>query len=341
LKDLRSLGLKVEKGKVLVLDQTRLPAEERWVEARTPKDMAEIIRALQVRGAPLIGVAAALSIARCAESRAGKEELLDGARRLREARPTAVNLMAAVDRMISAVEAAKSDWREAASSEAEAIFEEDVEQARRMAENGAEFIEDGDSVLTHCNTGGLATAGVGTALGAIRVAHEQGKKIHVFVDETRPLLQGARLTTWECRKLGIPFTLICDGMAGTLMRQDKVRKVLVGADRIAANGDFANKIGTYSLAVLAEKHGIPFYCVAPRTTVDLSIASGSGIPIEQRDADEVRRDWSPSDSPVYNPAFDVTPADLLERLVLDVGVFAKSALKAGALTRRLASPSRA
>jgi methylthioribose-1-phosphate isomerase len=331
VKTLVSLGLKHEKDRLLVLDQTRLPSEELWLEAKTPADMVGMIRSLQVRGAPLIGVAAALSLGKLAERGAGRKELGSAAKALREARPTAVNLMAAVDRM-----AAASD----PVLEAEAIFEEDVELSRLMAENGAAFIVDGDAVLTHCNTGGLATAGVGTALGAIRTAHGQGKRLHVYVDETRPLLQGARLTTWECAKHGIPFTLICDGMDGTLMRQGRIDRVFVGADRIAANGDFANKIGTYSAAVLASHHEIPFYCVAPRTTVDLSLPDGSFIPIEERGPEEVRRGWSPADAPVFNPAFDVTPADLLERLVLDSGAFTKKELKGGALKKRLVEADR-
>jgi methylthioribose-1-phosphate isomerase len=204
-----------------------------------------------------------------------------------------------------------------------------------MGERGAELIEDGDGILTHCNTGGLATAGIGTALGVLRKAFESGKKIHVFVDETRPLLQGARLTAWELAKLGIPHTLLCDNAAASLMKAGKVNKVFVGADRIARNGDFANKIGTYGVAVLAKHHGIPFYAVAPLTTVDANCPGASAIPIEQRPPEEVRGArgsfgeviWSPSASGAYNPAFDVTPASLVTAIVLDTGVFPPSHLE--------------
>ena len=211
--------------------------------------------------------------------------------------------------------------RERLVREAEAFFDEDVALSDAMSERGAALIQDGDSILTHCNTGGLATVGIGTALGAIRRAHEQGKKIHVYVDETRPLLQGARLTTWELARLKIPHTLICDNMAGFLMSQGKVQKVFVGADRIAANGDFANKIGTYGLAVLAHHHRIPFYVVAPETTFDSSCKSGSEIPIEQRRPDEVRAGKSPASCEVWNPAFDVTPRTLVTGIVLNNRMF--------------------
>lgn len=209
------------------------------------------------------------------------------------------------------------------------LFSEDVLLCARIAENGAELIDNGDHILTHCNTGGLATAGNGTALGVIRKASEQDKAIHVYVDETRPLLQGARLTTWELKKLGIPYTLITDNMAAHLMRLRKIQKVIVGCDRIAANGDFANKIGTYGLAVLAHYHRIPFYVAGPYTTMDWTCPDGDGIPIEQRNASEVsgvegvfgRVEWAAPDSPVNNPAFDVTPAELVSRWILDCDVF--------------------
>jgi methylthioribose-1-phosphate isomerase len=203
------------------------------------------------------------------------------------------------------------------TADAEAIFEEDVALCEALAERGAPLLADGDSILTHCNAGGLVTAGVGTALGVVRRAHEQGKRLHVYVDETRPLLQGARITAWELGKLGIPHTLICDNMAASLMAQGKIQKVVVGADRIAKNGDFANKIGTYGVAVLAHHHKIPFYTVAPRTTFDPSCATGRDIPIEERAPDEVRAGKSPPDCRVYNPAFDVTPRELITAVVLD------------------------
>jgi methylthioribose-1-phosphate isomerase len=230
---------------------------------------------------------------------------------LRAARPTAVNLMAAVDRMT----ASKDPVREA-----ERIFEEDVALCEAMARHGSPLIDDGDDVLTHCNAGALATAGIGTALGVIRRAYEEGKKIHVWVDETRPLLQGARLTAWELGKLGIPHTLITDNMAGHVMSQGRVRKIFTGADRIARNGDAANKIGTYGLAVIAKHHRVPFYIVAPYTTVDERCATGADIPIETRDDDEVRGATGPAGCRVYNPAFDVTPRELITKLILDTGL---------------------
>lgn len=315
MKTMLSLGLKFERGKLLVLDQTLLPHEEKWMECQTPDDMIGLIQRLAIRGAPLIGVGAALSIAQYAEAGAKHEQISKEAAKLRAARPTAVNLMIAVDRMLG--KGAGDLTRERLVREAENFFDEDVALSDAMSERGAALIQDGDSVLTHCNTGGLATVGIGTALGAIRRAHEQGKKIHVYVDETRPLLQGARLTTWELGKLGIPHTLICDNMAGFLMSMGKVQKVFVGADRIAANGDFANKIGTYGLAVLAHHHRIPFYVVAPETTFDPSCKSGSEIPIEQRRPDEVRAGKSPADCAVWNPAFDVTPRSLIAGIVLN------------------------
>jgi methylthioribose-1-phosphate isomerase len=301
-----SLGLKYDGRRLLVLDQARLPHEEHWVECRTPDEMVTLIRSLAIRGAPLIGVGAALALAAYAES--GGSDFKSAAFRLRSARPTAVNLMMAVDRMVAAANPVL---------EAEAIFDEDVRLSEAMSERGAQLIQDNDGVLTHCNTGGLATAGIGTALGAICRAHESGKTLHVYVDETRPLLQGARLTAWELGRRGIPHTLITDNMAGFLMASGRVQKIFVGADRIARNGDVANKIGTYSLAVLAKHHGVPFYVVAPQTTFDPACASGRDIPIEERDPTEVRGDRSPRNVHVWNPAFDVTPRELITAIVLD------------------------
>ena len=310
------MGLKVEDGKIWVLDQTLLPYEEKWIESQTPDDMIALIVRLAIRGAPLIGVAAALALARFFEEDASAGELISAARKLRAARPTAVNLMAAVDRLVLNEKPVRLT-PETITQRAEEIFAEDVALSEAMSERGAALIKDGDRILTHCNTGGLATVGIGTALGAIRRAHEQGKKIHVYVDETRPLLQGARLTTWELSQIGIPHTLICDNMAGFLMAQGKVNQIFVGADRIARNGDFANKIGTYGLAVLAHYHRIPFYTVAPHTTVDRACLSGADIPIEERAAQEVRADKSPANCEVWNPAFDVTPRALITGIVLD------------------------
>ena len=220
-------------------------------------------------------------------------------------------------------------------SEAQAIFAEDVRLCEGMATHGAALIQDGEHLLTHCNTGGLATAGIGTALGVIRRAHEQGKRLHVYADETRPLLQGGRLTAWELQRLGIPATLITDSMAALLLRDGKVQRVLVGSDRVAANGDFANKVGTYGLAVQAHFHGVPFHPVAPFSTVDLACPNGAAIPIELRNAAEVRGfgplRWAPETMPAWNPSFDVTPVDLVTSLVLDRGVYTAAQLKAGAL----------
>lgn len=328
MKELTSLGLRTEGSRVLVLDQTRLPDAEVWLDGSSPSAMVEHIRRLSVRGAPLIGVSAALSLAAHARGGASRAELEKACASLRAARPTAVNLAWAMDQM-RAVLLAGGDLVQ----KAEALFAEDVQFCERMADHGAALIGQGEGILTHCNTGGLVTAGIGTALGVIRRAHAQGKNIHVFVDETRPLLQGARLTVWELGRLGIPHTLITDSMAATIVAQGKVQRVLVGADRIASNGDFANKVGTYSLAIVARHHGIPFHPVAPWSTVDLGCASGKDIPIEERAAEEVRgyRDirWAPAHVPVFNPAFDVTPVALIESLVLDRGVFSRTALAKG------------
>jgi methylthioribose-1-phosphate isomerase len=313
---LTSLALTSDGAALHVLDQRLLPHEERWLVCRDPEHMVELIKTLAVRGAPLIGVAAALALAHHAHQGASVEQLRASAARLRGARPTAVNLMAAVDRLLSLVPFTP----ESVIREAEAFFQEDVAACEALAEHGFELIVDGDSVLTHCNAGGLVTAGIGTALGVLRRAHERGKRIHVFVDETRPLLQGARITAWELGKLGIPHTLICDNMAASLMAAGRIQKVFVGADRIAKNGDVANKIGTYGVAVLAHHHRIPFYVVAPRTTFDVACQSGADIPIEQRLPDEVRAGKSPSECPVWNPAFDVTPRELVTGIVFDDGV---------------------
>ncbi len=338
MKNLSSMGLKIEDGRVLVLDQQMLPDREIWLECTSPEQMASFIHSLKVRGAPLIGVAAAVAVAAFAE-RNGKPELVrEKAALVRAARPTAVNLMWAIDRMMR--ESTVEGW----TRTAERIFEEDIELCDSIGRHGADLIADGDGVLTHCNAGALATAGIGTAVGVIRRAHEQGKRIHVYVDETRPLLQGGRLTAWEMQKLGIPFTLICDNMAAILMRKGKIQKIVVGADRIAANGDFANKVGTYGVAVNAHHHGVKFYAAAPYSTVDLKCPSGDAIPIEERAADEVRGAlgsfgnvrWAPEGSHVFNPSFDVTPADLMEGLILDRGYLSRAELKHGKL-KELAS----
>lgn len=311
------MALKGENGKLYALDQTKLPGEECWVECATPGDTIRLIQCLAIRGAPLIGVAAALSLARLAELGGGSKEFHLAAMALRESRPTAVNLMHAVDRMLLAYEA-NAGCTELVVREAESIFSEDVALCEALANRGAALVKDGDNLLTHCNAGGLATAGIGTALGVIIRAHQQGKKIHAFVDETRPLLQGARLSAFELKKHGVPHTLICDNMAGFLMSQGKVSRVFVGADRIAVNGDAANKIGTYSLAVLAKFHSIPFYVVAPRTTYDPRCPTGKEIPIEERNPLEVSRGSATEN--VWNPAFDVTPRALITNLIFDDGM---------------------
>lgn len=320
MKDLNSLGLRHKKGMLEILDQTLLPHEEVWHRIENPDDMIRQIKRLAVRGAPLIGVGAAVALAHYAERGVNRDGILLALQRLRESRPTAVNLMNCLDRMKSEFE--KSNFENLILiREAEKIFDEDVSLCESMAIRGAEFIEDGDGILTHCNTGGLATVGIGTALGVIRKAYEQGKKIHVYVDETRPLLQGARLTTWELNKLNIPFTLICDNMAASLMAAGKVKKIFVGADRIALNGDVANKIGTYNVAIAANYHKIPFYVVAPKTTLDMNCKTGRQIPIEQRASNEVLGERGLTSAPVWNPAFDVTPRALITHIILDDRLF--------------------
>lgn len=338
---LECLSLRWTPQKFEILDQTALPAEEVWEEIKTCDQMIDAIKALKVRGAPLIGVAAALVLAQSAKRGATTDQLLVEAQKLYEARPTAVNLMNAMNRMTDVIKSqATSD---VIGQKAIEIFIEDVDLCSRIAENGADLIQDGDNILTHCNTGGLATAGVGTALGLIRRAHEQGKKIHVYVDETRPLLQGARLTAWELQKLKIPMTLITDSMAANLMSLKKVDKVFVGSDRIAANGDFANKIGTYGVAIHAHFHKIPFYVAAPFTTVDPDCPSGDKIPIEQRTPQEVwgyksltgETFWVPKQTPAYNPAFDVTPHQLVSGWVMDRGLFTQKDVASGIFKKGL------
>ncbi len=316
---LNSLALKYS-DKLEILDQTLLPHQEKWITIQDTPQMIDAIKKLQVRGAPLIGVAAALQLAQAAKTNFDIDDLMKQAQALYEARPTAVNLMNCIDRMKRNL----ADFKDKNKFIQTAIdlFNEDVELCEKISNHGQTLIQDGDSVLTHCNTGGLATAGIGTALGIIRKAHESGKKIHVYVDETRPLLQGGRLTAWELQKLGIPCTLITDSMAAQLMSLKKIDKAFVGSDRIAANGDFANKIGTYSVAVNCHYHQIPFYVAAPFTTVDPQCASGKDIPIELRAAHEV---LVPGDfkTDVYNPAFDVTPAKLTTAWILDSGIYSK------------------
>jgi methylthioribose-1-phosphate isomerase len=320
-------------GAVRIIDQRALPEAEITRDLESAESVADAIRQLQVRGAPLIGIAAAMGVVVGTRELRGapRAAFLAAVARLVEllaaARPTAVNLRWGLDRMARTAAAAPGDgavlW-ERLHAEATAIWEEDRAMCRRIGEHGLAVIADGANVLTHCNTGALATGGIGTALAPVYLAHEQGRNVHVFVDETRPLLQGARLTAWELQQAGVPCTLITDGVPASLMRQAKVDVVIVGADRICANGDFANKIGTYGLAVLARHHGVPFYCAAPWSTVDPALADGDLIPIEQRSADEVTsvagRPIAPAGTVALNPAFDVTPARYVTGFVTDRGL---------------------
>ncbi|MCU0625530.1 MAG: S-methyl-5-thioribose-1-phosphate isomerase [Gemmatimonadaceae bacterium] len=320
-----------------ILDQTRLPGEECYLELRDIGRMVEAIRSLRVRGAPAIGVAAGCGMAvlgyhGAIAARVGADFdaiLMESADDLRRTRPTAVNLARAVDRVLAAgmIRDAREPYAVRARrmrDEAIAIRDEDRAMCDAIGRHGATFVRDGMRVLTHCNAGALATAGIGTALAPIYVAHARGQQVHVWADETRPLLQGARLTAWELQRAGVPVTVCSDGMAATLMREGAVDLVIVGADRIAANGDVANKIGTYGVAVAARHHGIPFVVAAPRTTIDRHCASGHAIRIEQRSPDELRRLGDrlviPEAVPVHNPAFDVTPFPLVTAIVTDVGV---------------------
>lgn len=328
----------INKSRTLrLLDQRRLPNEEVFLECKTLSQVTDAIKTLAVRGAPAIGVAAAYGVV------VGIQEELDRSRAISEnklaqiiadlaaTRPTAVNLFWALERMKKvALGGFKkclngAELRDQMLKEADLIFTEDERDHRLLGQHGAVLIPDKARILTHCNAGALACADYGTALGVIRTAHAAGKDIEVFADETRPLLQGARLTTWELLKDGIPVTLICDNMAAHCMAKGMIDLVIVGADRIAANGDSANKIGTYSVALAARAHNLPFYIAAPTSTIDFSLADGSGIPIEERHPDEVRfcgeKRTAPAEVKVYNPAFDVTPAHLISAIITEKGVF--------------------
>jgi methylthioribose-1-phosphate isomerase len=322
-------------GFLRLLDQTQLPATLTYRDCRTVEAVWEAIKSLRVRGAPAIGCAAAfgavVGVQGSPDADAWTRRLREAAAHLRTSRPTAVNLFWALERMerfglglrpeLSAAQRTAALLQEAAN-----VLDEDRRMCRAIGAAGAALIRDGMGVLTHCNTGGLATAEYGTALSVLFTAHDQGRRFHVFADETRPLLQGARLTTWELLQHGVPATLICDGMAAQVMKEGRVQLAVVGADRIAANGDAANKIGTYGVAVLCQAHGVPFYVAAPSSTFDLSLASGDGIPIEQRDPREVThgfgRQTAPDGVAVYNPAFDVTPARLIAGLITEKGLIA-------------------
>jgi len=321
-------------GKLELLDQRLLPARVEFVACATAQEVAGAIRGMVIRGAPAIGCAAAYGIAleaarlKDAAPAAFASGMDQAFQALAASRPTAVNLFWALERMGAAVKAAgrarPADIAARLLDEAQRIVSADIAANRAMGAHGAALIADGARVFTHCNAGALATAGHGTALGVIRSAVAAGKRVSVVVDETRPFLQGARLTAWELGQDGIPVTLITDSMSGHLMSRGEIDAVIVGADRVAANGDVANKIGTYMIAVLARRHGIPFYVAAPLSSIDIRLASGDAIPIEEREASEVRgfgdREWAPPGIAVRNPAFDITPAALVSALVTETGV---------------------
>ena len=320
-------------GALVLLDQRKLPREEVYLECRTEDETAEAVRNMVVRGAPAIGIAAGYGIALAAARHAGsgadaqREALERAARVLGATRPTAVNLFWAIEKMMSHVDKSASA-PEALAEEllrlAEAMHEEDAAVCRRIGDLGAELLPEGSSVLTHCNAGALATAGYGTAGGVIRSGFRDGRVREVFVDETRPFLQGARLTAWELSRDGVPVVLITDNMAAHCMSLGKIDAIVVGADRVAANGDVANKIGTYGLAILAREHGVPFYVAAPTSTIDVEAKRGRDIPIEERPEEEVRSFGGVSVAPegvrVFNPAFDVTPARFVDALVTEKGM---------------------
>ncbi len=323
-----------EDDHVRLLDQTRLPAEEVWLTLKSWREIAEAIRTLRVRGAPAIGVTAAMGVALAAlESRASDingllADLDQALKGLAATRPTAVNLFWALDRMRRVAESHRDlslpELKARLVAEARAIHEEDVLANQTMGRYGAALIPAASRILTHCNAGALATGGYGTALGVVRAAHTAGKVALVWVDETRPVLQGSRLTAWELVQAEIPHRVIADGAAASLMARKEVDLIVVGADRIAANGDTANKVGTYALAVLARAHGLPFYVAAPTSTIDLTLPSGAAIPIEEREAGEVSQLQglllAPKESPVFNPAFDVTPAEYITAIITERGV---------------------
>lgn len=320
--------------KIRIVDQTKLPHKFCYIYIDNIKDLREAICSMRIRGAPAIGVAAALGVflemqkSKARDYETFKEEMEMVCKYLESSRPTAVNLFWAINRLRKTIEKKTElsplQLKEELKKEAFCIMREDRECTKAIGDIGASLIDDGDTVLTHCNAGALATAGYGTALSVIYRAKEQGKRIKVYADETRPLLQGARLTTWELLREGVDVTLICDSMAGMVMKEGKINKVIVGADRVSANGDVANKIGTYSLAVLAKENNIPFYVACPLSTVDFSLKSGDGIPIEIRGEEEVKsfcgKRCAPEGVKVYNPAFDVTPSKYISAIITDRGI---------------------
>ena len=323
-------------GKLRMIDQTQLPEAFVEIDCESVEQVWEAIKRLSVRGAPAIGVSAAYAIVIGLQGETGRSradfdlKLTEVKDYLASSRPTAVNLFWALERMrgvaASMQDASPANVVERLLEEARAIEDEDREMCAAIGRHGAPLMPDDGGVLTHCNAGGLATAGDGTALSVLFAAVAAGKTIHVFADETRPLLQGARLTSWECQQRDVPVTVICDSMAALVMREKKVQAVVTGADRIAANGDAANKVGTYSVAVLAKAHGVPFYVAAPSSTFDMSLASGDLIPIEERARDEISHGFGKQTVPdgvnVWNPAFDVTPAELIEGIITEHGVIA-------------------
>jgi methylthioribose-1-phosphate isomerase len=346
--------IRFRKGMVELIDQTRLPAEYIMLSLSTVADLCDAIKRLAIRGAPALGVAGAFGLLLAIEERWSRREgfyfdwegvdtsafprsvapgdlfavVNKAADTISKTRPTAVNLFWALDRMMRVCHSSSGSADEllnALHSEAIAIYKEDLEMCRRLGRNGAELLKDGDTVMTHCNAGGLATSGYGTALGVIFAAVEAGKKIQVIADETRPLLQGARLTAWECCKRNIPVRISCEGAAGHVISKGLAACIIVGADRIAANGDTANKIGTMNLAIIAKRYGVPFYVAAPSSTIDLSLTSGSEIPIEMRDEEEVKSclgvPIAPAQASALNPAFDVTPNELIGGIITEKQVF--------------------
>jgi len=322
---------------IRILDQRRLPEKVHYLVCEEASSVAKAIETMALRGAPAIGIAAAMGIALDAKklqthcSDLFKKILQKTCQRMRQTRPTARNLFWAVERMEKIIDQVSihgvRETKRRLEEEALRIYEEDLETNRKMGEYGKVLIKDGSGVLTHCNAGGLATAGYGTALGVIRAAWSSGKRFQIYVDETRPLFQGARLTAWELIQEKIPCTVITDNMAGALMAERKINLILLGADRIVRNGDIANKIGTYSLAVLAKWHKIPFYVVAPTSTFDLTLRSGKEIPIEERTEDEIthfaRRRIVPKGVKVYNPSFDITPHGLIDAIITEKGIIRK------------------
>jgi methylthioribose-1-phosphate isomerase len=326
--------IKWENGKCRIIEQTLLPREYKIVELDTVEDVWDAIKRLAIRGAPAIGVAAAFGAYIGVKDFPGADlpaflaKLDETCKYLASSRPTAVNLFWALERIqklaISKTGQSVDQLKQTILDEAVAMIDEDNRICMAIGDYGAALLADGDTILTHCNAGGLATASYGTALAPVFRANEKGKRVSVIADETRPLLQGARLTAWECKQSGIPVTLICDGMSGAVMGQGKVQAVIVGTDRTAANGDVANKIGTFNLAIVAKYHNVPFYVAAPLSSIDMSLASGAEIPIEERDPREITHGFGSQTAPdgidVYNPAFDVTPHELVTAIITEAGV---------------------